>query len=206
MAYSLYMLRAETYRIMAVTKHHSMSQILPIISQKNITLIGESRWQEAKEKLPLFPAGIEKHFIGHLQSNKAKEVVAAFDAVESVDSLKLAEALNQTAQLYGKVLPIFLQVNISNDPAKYGFIPEALPDAVAAIQRMLSLRLVGLMTITAKQSDEDTRQDFKRMKQLQLQFSLPELSMGMSSDWQIAIEEGATIVRLGTALFGERLS
>lgn len=191
-------------RIMAATKFHPIDKILPILAEKQIDLIGESRWQEAKEKLPLLPAGIEKHFIGHLQSNKAKEVVEAFDVIESVDSVKIAEALNKAAQTYRKILSVFLQVNISDDPKKFGFKPDELSGVIAAVRNLNSLKLVGLMAITAKQSVEATRADFKKMKALQVQFSLPELSMGMSDDYEIAIEEGATIVRLGTALFGER--
>ncbi len=189
---------------MAVTKTIPIEQILPVLNEQQITLIGESRWQEAKTKLPKLPAGTEKHFIGHLQSNKAKEVITAFDAIEAVDSVKLLQTIATIADQRGKSMPIFLQVNVSNDPAKYGFKPAELKEVVVLAQSLRGVELVGLMTITAKQSPEQTRADFKHMKQLQLQYQLPELSMGMSDDWKIAEEEGATIVRLGTALFGAR--
>lgn len=192
-------------RVMAVTKMVSIERILPILQEKNITLIGESRWQEAKLKLPQLPKHIEKHFIGHLQSNKAKEVVAAFDCVETVDSLKLAQALNQAAGQCKKVLAIFVQVNISRDPAKYGFLPEQLDAVVPELRILPHLQLDGLMTITAQQPEALVRADFKAMKQLQEKFQLRELSMGMSSDWEVAAAEGATIVRLGSALFGPRI-
>lgn len=191
-------------RIMAVTKTVSIEQILPVLEKEHITLIGESRWQEAKDKLPHLPEGIEKHFIGHLQTNKAKEVVAAFDAIETIDSNKVLQAVSKHASEQGKTLPIFLQVNVSNDPAKYGYQIGELDEVVVLARSLPGVALIGLMTITAKAEPDAVRQDYKTMKQLQLKYQLPELSMGMSNDWQIAAEEGATIVRLGTALFGER--
>lgn len=191
---------------MAVTKTVPIERILPVLAEQKITLIGESRWQEAKDKLAQYPVGIEKHFIGHLQTNKVKEVVTAFDAIETIDSDRLLLAMAVEAQKQGKVLPIFLQVNVSNDPAKHGFLPEELTAVIEQLKQFEQLELLGLMTITAQQSKEKTRQDFKTMKKLQTRFGLKELSMGMSADWEIAAEEGATIVRLGSALFGQRLS
>lgn len=189
---------------MAVTKGVPTERILPVLQQRHITLIGESRWQEAQTKLPLLPAGIEKHFIGHLQRNKAAEVVRAFDCIETIDSLPLARAVNQAAIKLNKTMPIFLQANISQDAAKHGFLPNQLATVIEQLEQFQHLELLGLMTITARQSLEQTRTDFRTLKQLQQQCGLPELSMGMSNDWQIAVEEGATIVRLGTALFGAR--
>lgn len=191
-------------RIMAVTKTVPIEQILPVLAERQITLIGESRWQEAKDKLPRLPVQIEKHFIGHLQSNKVKEVVSAFDAIETIDSDKLLLAVAMEAQKQGKVLPIFLQVNISEDPAKYGFHEQDLAATILKARSLPAVRLVGLMTITAQQSIEQTKQEFRKMKELQLQFGLEELSMGMSNDWEVARDAGATIVRLGTVLFGRR--
>lgn len=189
---------------MAVTKTVPLERIVTILQEKNITLIGESRWQEAKEKLPQLPADIEKHFIGHLQTNKAAEVTGAFDCIESVDSVKLAKAINDVANQTKKIMPIFLQVNISRDPAKHGFMPEELTEVIPLIQTLPHVRLDGLMTITARADEDQVRADFRKMKQLQQQFHLTELSMGMSNGWQIAAAEGATIVRLGSALFGSR--
>lgn len=192
-------------RIMAVTKTVPLERIVTTLQEKNINLIGESRWQEAKEKLPRLPAGIEKHFIGHLQTNKATEVTSAFDCIESVDSVKLAKAINDAARQTKKIMPIFLQVNVSHDSAKYGFMPAELVEVLPIIQMLPHVRLNGLMTITARAGEDQVRADFRKMKQLQQQFHLAELSMGMSNDWKIAMEEGATIVRLGTALFGSRM-
>lgn len=191
-------------RIMAVTKNVLLERILTVLQEENINLIGESRWQEAKEKLPRLPTAIEKHFIGHLQTNKVGEVTRAFDCIESVDSVKLAKAVNDAASQAKKTMPIFLQVNISRDPAKHGFMPEGLGQAISLIRALPHVSLDGLMTITARAAAAQVRADFRKMKQLQQQFQLAELSMGMSSDWQIAAEEGATIVRLGSALFGPR--
>lgn len=191
-----------TYRVMAVTKGVSIDNILQILKEKNITLIGESRWQEAKEKIHLLPKNVDKHFIGHLQTNKAQEVVEHFDCIESVDSVKLANAINNAAVKLNKIMPIFLQINISNDDNKYGVQVSQIDSVVHSIMELENLKLTGLMTITADdQSDEKTRSDFRAMKQLQQKYTLPELSMGMSKDWQIAVEEEATIVRLGRALF-----
>jgi|GEM_PF-91124 thioredoxin len=186
---------------MAVTKNISVERILSILKHYDITLIGENRWQEAKGKLPFLPTNIEKHFIGHLQTNKAKPVVEAFDVIETVDTLNLAQAINQAASELKRIMPVFLQVNISRDSNKYGFLLEQLPHIIPQFEQFQHLQLSGLMTITAKQSPEQTRQDFKTMKQLQIQYKLPELSMGMSDDWSIAVAEGATIVRLGRALY-----
>lgn len=188
--------------ILAVTKGVSIDKIIPVLEKKEITLIGESRWQEAKEKIHLLPKNIEKHFIGHLQTNKAQEVVEHFDCIETVDSVKLAKAINGAAVKKNKIMPIFLQINISNDIHKYGILVSEIDSVVHFITELNHLKLIGLMTITADdQSDEKTRSDFRSMKQLQQKYALPELSMGMSNDWQIAVEEGATIVRLGTCLF-----
>ena len=187
---------------MAVTKTVPVERILRVLGEHNIQLIGENRWQEAKSKLPSLPPGTEKHFIGHLQTNKVKEVVEAFDCIETVDSLKLAKAINAI----NKPADVFLQVNVSQDPAKHGFLPNELEAALSQIQLLKNLNVTGLMTITAKQTKDQTRQDFRMMKQLQTKLGLQELSMGMSDDWQIAVEEGATIVRLGSALFGQRIS
>lgn len=189
---------------MAVTKNVPIERILPVLQERKIDLIGESRWQEAKEKLPLLPKNVETHFIGHLQTNKVTEVVQAFDCIETIDSLKLAGVVDEAGTELNKIIPIFLQINISNDPAKHGFSAEHLVSIIEQVEQFGYLELVGLMAITAKQDEKKTRHDFAEMKKLQIQFGLRELSMGMSDDWQIAVEEGATIVRLGTALFGDR--
>lgn len=190
-------------KVLLVTKNHSVSEILTVLQTYSIFIIGESRWQEAKAKLPLLPSTVEKHFIGHLQRNKATEVVGSFDCIETVDSLTLAKAIELASAAINKTMPVFLQVNISNDPAKYGFSPQELPGVIIACQQYPHIQVTGLMTITAKQPVEQIRQDFHLMKQLQVRFGLAQLSMGMSADWQLAVAEGATIIRLGRALFDD---
>lgn len=197
-------------RIMAVTKTVPAERIIPVLEQYRITLIGESRWQEARTKLPLLPRTIgeqriEKHFVGHLQTNKVKEVVATFDAVESIDSQKLLLAVAHEADRQRRFpFHIFLQVNISRDQDKFGFLPEQVAAAVVQARSLPQLQLDGFMAITARESPEAVRANYKKMKQLQQQYDVRELSIGMSDDWPIAVAEGATIIRLGRALFGVR--
>lgn len=188
-------------KLMAVTKGHTVEEIQAILERYPIALIGENRWQEAKNKLNQLPSTIPKHFIGHVQTNKIKEIITNFECIESVDSTRLLEIIDKSVEILHKKYPIFLQVNISNDPGKHGFKIDELDTAVTQCQKMFHVELLGLMTITARQNMEDTRRDFKLMKKLQNKYQLSELSMGMSNDWDIAIEEGATIIRIGKALF-----
>lgn len=189
-------------KIMAVTKGHSVEEIEAVLDKYSITVIGENRWQEAQEKLPYLSKNIEKHFIGHVQRNKLKEIMHNFDVIESIDSFELLQKINDLSKKKGpEKYPIFLQVNISDDPNKHGFLVEKLGTAVERCKNMFHVELLGLMAITAKQTPEQTRKDFHHMKQLQGKYHLRELSMGMSDDWQIAVEEGTTIVRLGKTLF-----
>ena len=186
---------------MLVTKGRSVPEILEVLKTYQADCIGESRWQEAESKLSHLPANLPKHFIGHLQSNKVKQIVSNFNSIDSVDSIKLAECISAEAVKQSKVLSIYLQVNISRDGSKFGFDIDELGNAIRQIKTLSGITLVGLMTITAKQFPNETRKDFAAMKKLQQQFQLPDLSMGMSNDWPIAVEEGATMIRLGTALF-----
>lgn len=188
-------------RLMAVTKGRTVAEILSIVKNYKINLIGESRWQEAQAKLAYLPSNIEKHFIGHLQTNKAREVVQYFDCIESVDSVRLAQVINAEAGKINKAMPIFLQVNISHDPKKFGIPLKDVASVSEQLKQFEHISLEGFMAITAyNQTQKQTRQDFAKMRILQQHHNLPELSMGMSDNWQIAVEEGATIVRLGRAL------
>ena len=188
-------------QVMAVTKGRTLEEIKLVLEHHNVKLIGESRWQEAKTKLPHLPKEIAKHFIGHVQTNKLKEIMANFDCIESVDSIKLLEKIDALAEALHVKYPIFLQINISSDPNKYGFTVDELPKIVEQCQKMFHVELLGLMAITAKQTIDQSRKDFKQLKQLQQTYQLKELSMGMSTDYNVAIEEGATIIRIGKALF-----
>ena len=170
-----------------------------------LTTFGENKIQEAKAKIPEVSNRARWHFIGHLQSNKAREAVALFDLIQSVDSVKLAGELNQWAERAGKTQPILLEVNVASEASKHGLRPEDVAAAVTEINRLAHLEVRGLMTIPPYAVDpEQARPFFRQLRTLRDQLRLPELSMGMSHDFTVAIEEGATIVRIGAAIFGER--
>jgi pyridoxal phosphate enzyme (YggS family) len=177
-----------------------------------LDLLGENRVQEAEAKVPLV-RGARWHLVGPLQSNKVRRALEVFDAVESVDSVGLAERVDRLAREVrpGARYPILLQVNVDSDPAKAGMAPPALEASVARIAELDSLDVRGLMTIGRLVSDpEAARPTFRRLRELSAALhaaGLPigsELSMGMTDDFEVAVEEGATIVRVGRALFGER--
>ena len=178
---------------------------------------GENYVQEAVAKIQELSdirGGVSWHFIGHLQRNKAKLAVQYFDCIETVDSLRLAKTLNRHARELGRVMDCLVQVNIGEDPAKSGVAPGSLVELLTSIQKLSFLRVKGLMTIHPWSSTRDEARDwFRRLRRLRDRVSadsslpgvsLHELSMGMSRDFEEAVEEGATIVRIGTALFGPR--
>jgi len=164
---------------------------------------GENRVQEAQEKISaLKPLDITWHMVGHLQTNKAKLALELFQAIDSVDSLSLARALSRRASA---PLPVLLEVNVSGEATKFGFISEALPLALEEIARLPNLEVRGLMTLAPLVKDpQEVRPIFSRLRGLAQALGLKELSMGMSDDFEVAIEEGATQVRLGRAIFGPR--
>ena len=186
-------------KIIAVTKNRDAKTVDELPPE--ITCIGENKIQEAEDKFPHLNRNFEKHFIGHLQSNKAKKAIQLFDCIQSIDSLKLAEKINQYA---GKSYPIMLQVNISKDPAKFGFHTEDVPKGIPEILKLKNLNLIGLMTIG---DTHNQKQYFSQFKQLfdkcQDIHPIQYLSMGMSDDFEIAIEEGSNMVRLGRILFSQ---
>jgi hypothetical protein len=167
-----------------------------------ITVFGENKIQEAKAKIPAVSSRARWHFIGHLQTNKARDAVELFDLIHSVDSLKLAGELNKCAERAGKTQPILLEVNMSGEASKFGVKPGDVPALVAEVSRFPRLELRGLMTVPP--FGRDARPFFRQLRQLRDEIGLRDLSMGMSHDYEIAIEEGATLIRLGTAIFGER--
>jgi len=168
---------------------------------------GENRIQEAQAKLPALGDLSPKptwHMVGHLQTNKVKTALNLFDIIQSVDSFHLAEAINRRAPQPDRV-PVLLEVNVAAEPAKYGFSPDELPSQAEAIRRLPGLDVRGLMTVAPMTDDrEQLRPIFRRLRQLAQSLQLPELSMGMTDDFETAVEEGATIVRVGRAIFGER--
>ena len=174
-------------------------------------LFAENRVQEAKAKIPLCSGRIEWHLIGHLQSNKCRDAVTLFRMVQSVDSLALAQELDRTAEKQSKTLPILLEVNVAGESTKFGFKPQTVVEQLKELNDLKRLEVHGLMTIAPYTTDaEFVRPVFRRLAELKKQLEdslgapLPHLSMGMSGDYEVAIEEGATLVRIGTALFGPR--
>lgn len=173
-----------------------------------LRLFGENKVQEAQSKVSMCPAGLEWHLIGHLQSNKAKVAANLFHMIHSVDSLKLLQALENHAST---TLPVLLQVNIAGEAAKYGLKPDEVAGAIEAANNMSKCEVLGLMLIPPFSPDpEKTRAHFSNLRKLRDQLQdetgtpLPELSMGMSHDLEVAIEEGSTWIRIGTDLFGKR--
>ena len=170
---------------------------------------GENYVQEFEGKAPQVAAlaGARFHLIGHLQSNKSRKAAEIFDAIQTVDSPRLAARLEEAARACGagKMLDAMLEVKLSPEQSKSGAAPEALPELIAAVRQCPHLRLLGLMTMPPWSDDpEASRPYFRRLRELAGRLALPQLSMGMSHDLETAIEEGSTCVRVGTALFGKR--
>lgn len=196
--------------LMAVTKGHSPEMIGEAASL-GLTLFGESKIQEAKGKLPLCPGSAHWHMIGHLQTNKCRDAIQLFEMIHSVDSLHLAEELNRRAEQASRSPRILLEVNLAGEASKFGYSPERLLAELEQINSLPRLEVHGLMTIAPWTENPDkVRPVFNRLKKLKerceaiLGAPLPHLSMGMTGDFEVAIEEGATIVRIGSALFGPR--
>lgn len=200
----------DSVRLMAVSKNQS-PELVAQAASAGLTLFGENRIQEAKVKIPLCPSQLEWHFIGHLQSNKSRDAVSLFHVVQGVDSLALAEELQKQAIKQARSLPILLEVNVAGESSKFGWNPDRLLAELLQLNALPRLVVQGLMTIAPYAVDpEQVRPIFRRLRELRdrctdlLGAPLPVLSMGMSGDLEVAIEEGATLVRVGTALFGER--
>lgn len=206
-----------TIKLVAVSKTKPVELVKLVYalpSQPGVTDFGENRVQEALPKIAEFaPAGLHWHMIGHLQSNKVAKVVGAFTCVQSVDSLHLAQALERHAAQHAIRQPILLQVNVSGEESKEGMTVAQLPMLARQIVALPHLEVQGLMTVAPLVQDpEDVRPVFRTLRELRerLRDEIPEsawhhLSMGMTDDYCVAIEEGATIVRIGRAIFGERV-
>lgn len=175
--------------------------------QAGLRHLGENRVQEAgtkKESLGVL-AGVTWHLIGHLQSNKAARAVELFDCIHSVDRSDLAHRLDRAAASRPEPLPVLVQVDLGHEPSKHGVHEAALDDLVAEVASLAHLSVRGLMTIPPESPDpEDARPYFRRLRSLRDRLGLAGLSMGMTGDFEVAVEEGATLVRVGRALFGER--
>ena len=190
--------RLEEVRLVAVTKGRSVEEIQEKVLRYGPFPLGESRVQEALKKMEALQA--EWYLIGPLQRNKAK-FAPRFALIHSLDSLRLAEALERVGEREGKRLRVLLEVNLGREPQKHGFLEEELPEAYARVREMPHLEVLGLMTVPPSGPEGAVRPIFRRLSQLADRLGLPERSMGMSDDFPIAIEEGATLVRVGRALF-----
>ncbi|WP_048193030.1 YggS family pyridoxal phosphate-dependent enzyme [Methanococcoides methylutens] len=197
-------------KLVSVTKTIDPDRINESI-KAGATIIGENRVQEFEDKCDeILPC--ERHLIGHLQTNKVKKAVQHFDVIQSVDSLKLIQDIDKKAKDIDKVQKVFLQINIGNEPQKFGFGSDEIGQVLTEIHSLKNVDVKGLMCIPPYVSPEQTRSYFKKMKALfdemkqvdQDNIDIQELSMGMSNDYRIAIEEGATMVRVGSAIFGNR--
>jgi pyridoxal phosphate enzyme (YggS family) len=188
--------------IVAVSKTFP-TQAIEEAAAAGIVHIGENRVQEAAAKITsLRHLPVTWHMLGHLQTNKAKTALELFDIIQSVDSLRLAEALSRRTE---RAIPVLLEVNVAGEASKFGLSPQDVPQTAEAVARLPHLDLRGLMTIAPWVSDpEEVRPVFREMRRLRDALGLAELSMGMTDDFEVAIEEGATIVRIGRAIFGER--
>ncbi|MBN2367644.1 YggS family pyridoxal phosphate-dependent enzyme [Candidatus Woesearchaeota archaeon] len=198
-----------TAELTAVTKIRSIAEIKEAI-EAGAKIIGESRVQEAEEKYNelkdcLKENKVEFHFIGHLQSNKVKKAVEMLDMIQSVDSIDLAEEIDKRAKEARKVQKILVQVNIGKEPQKFGVVPEKTSETIEKLKSLKNINIKGLMCIAPYFEDpEKTRPYFREMKRIQDQLGLEILSMGMTNDYKIAIQEGSNMVRIGTGIFGER--
>jgi hypothetical protein len=191
---------ASEVQLLAAVKAQPIEKINAAI-EAGIRICGENYVQGAEQKIKEIGNAVEWHFIGHLQSNKAKKAVELFKCIQTVDSAKLAQKISDAAT--GK-FPVFIEVNIAAEKSKFGVLPENVPSFYNEIKKLPNLQVKGLFCMAPFLPAEQARQYFKKMRQLAQQLGLRELSMGMSNDYAIAVEEGSTMVRIGTALFGER--
>lgn len=196
--------------LVAVSKTHPPETISEALAAGQ-TLFGESRVQEARAKIPLLPGRARWHFIGHLQKNKIRHALPLFEMLHGIDSLELARDVDRIAAEAGVFPQVLLEVNVAGEASKFGFPPAKLRDELEALLALERLQIQGLMCIPPPgPRPEDSRRYFVTLRELrdalqaEARVPLPQLSMGMSGDYEVAIEEGATLVRVGTAIFGER--
>lgn len=201
----------EEVKLVTVTKTVDVDRIKEVIDA-GLNIFGENRIQEARKKSAELSSSIQWHLIGHLQSNKIKYIFDQFALIHSVDSLSLAEEIQKKAERIGKAVSILAQINTSGELTKFGISYDKAVSVVKEINKLKNLNVMGLMTIPPySENPENSRVFYKRLKSVKMELAiekinLPELSMGMSNDYEVAIEEGATIIRVGTAIFGPRVS
>src|SRR5436309_13486986 len=196
--------------LVAISKTHDAEKVHAIYEAGQV-LFGESRVQEARAKIPLLPSSLRWHFVGHLQKNKIRQALPLFELIHSVDSFALAEEINRIADEDGMHPRVLIEVNMAGEGSKFGFQPEKLRAEMESLLALPRLSILGLMTIPPiAEEAEASRKYFVELRELrdrlQTEFhvDLGQLSMGMTNDFPIAVEEGATLVRVGTAIFGQR--
>ena len=197
----------EEVTIVAVTKFRDPDEIMHAVGA-GLRILGENRVQEAKAKYGLLPEDVTWHMIGHLQRNKAREAVAVFDCIHSLDSVRIADEVEKRCAALEKTMDVLLEVNVSGEEAKYGLKPDEVEDVVRHVLTLPHLSLKGLMTMAPFVDDPETvRPVFRGLRELRDRINdaglcrLTELSMGMTQDYEVAVQEGATLVRIGSAIF-----
>jgi pyridoxal phosphate enzyme (YggS family) len=198
----------EEVELIAVTKYVSQDTTKAVLDQ-GINHIGENRWQDAKEKWEALGERGIWHFIGHLQTNKVKDILGRFAWIHSLDRLSLAKEIEKRASKEGLIVPCLIQLNVSGEESKHGMDPERLPEFLLEVREMQHIELKGFMTMAPFEDDpEAIRPVFRKLRQIRndvnekYNLNLVHLSMGMSNDFEVAIEEGATMIRLGSILVG----
>jgi PLP dependent protein len=201
---------ADDVELVAISKTHEAAKVREAV-EAGQSLFGESRVQEARVKIPELPSNLRWHFVGHLQRNKIRHALPLFELIHSVDSLALAQDINRIAEEDGLRPRVLLEVNVAGEGSKFGFTPEKLREDLESLLALSRLSILGLMTIPPIADEaEASRKHFIQLRELrdrlQTEFhvDLAQLSMGMTQDFAVAVEEGATLVRVGTAIFGER--
>ena len=197
-------------KLVAVTKTATTEQIEEAINA-GVKIIGENRVQDAKKKYQIFTADVEWHLIGHLQTNKVKYAVEIFNCIQSIDSIKLAQEIDKRSLQFGKIMDVLVEVNVSGEETKYGIKSEEAEAFLKEISEFPRIRIRGLMTIAPiVENKEEVRPYFRKLRELSKKIKsknienikMDYLSMGMTEDFEIAIEEGANMVRIGRGIFG----
>ena len=201
---------ADDIELVAITKTHPAEKVREAI-EVGQTLFGESRVQEARAKIPELPSNLRWHFVGHLQKNKIRHALPLFEMIHSVDSIALAEEINRIAEEEGLHPRVLLEVNVAGEGSKFGFASNRLREQMEELLALPRLSIEGLMCLPPLAEEaEASRKYFVQLRELrdslekEIDLKLPQLSMGMTDDFPVAVEEGATLVRVGTAIFGER--
>ena len=204
--------RPEDVTLIAVSKTKPVEMIQEIMAEQVVDF-GENKPQELKIKYEALPKNLHWHMIGHLQRNKIKYIIDKACLIHSVDSLRLAEAIDEEAKKHGIVMPVLVEVNVAKEESKFGIMPEDAPEFIQEIAHLTNIQVQGLMTIAPFTDDpEGNRMHFRNLKKLLVDIReknidnvvMCHLSMGMTGDYEVAVEEGATMVRVGTGIFGER--